>query len=107
MTALWSVMGDIITGEPKQQVRSLIFGATRTIRSRLLEAAELITAKEAERRVLILENPGLRGQSRATTSLYAGVQLVMPGEVAPAHRHSQAALRLLLGSRWRHHERRR
>jgi gentisate 1,2-dioxygenase len=62
----------------------------------MMEAGGLITAKEAERRVLVLENPGLRGQSKATTDLYAGVQLVLPGEVAPAHRHSQSALRLVL-----------
>lgn len=61
----------------------------------MMEAGSLITAKEAERRVL-LENPGLRGQSKITTSLYAGIQLVMPGEVTPAHRHSQSALRFVL-----------
>ena len=49
-----------------------------------------------KRQVLIYENPGLRGQSRITTSLYAGVQLVLPGEVAPAHRHTQSALRFVL-----------
>jgi gentisate 1,2-dioxygenase len=46
--------------------------------------------------VLILENPGLRGQSCITPSLYAGLQLILPGEVAPAHRHTQSALRLVL-----------
>ena len=95
MTALWSVMGALITPEPKSDCRSFLWHYDQ-IRTRLLEAAELITAKEAERRVLILENPGLRGQSKITTSLYAGVQLVMPGEVAPAHRHSQSALRFVL-----------
>jgi gentisate 1,2-dioxygenase len=43
------------------------------------------------RRVLILENPGLRGQSAVTQSLYAGLQLILPGEVAPSHRHTQSA----------------
>jgi gentisate 1,2-dioxygenase len=62
----------------------------------MLEAGTLISAKEAERRVLVLENPGLRGQSKITTDLYAGVQLVLPGEVAPAHRHTQSALRFVL-----------
>src|SRR6266481_7970545 len=57
---------------------------------------KLITAEEAERRVLVLENPGLRGQSKITTSLFAGVQMVVPGDVAPAHRHSQSALRFVL-----------
>ncbi len=62
----------------------------------MIEAGSLISAKEAERRVLILENPGFRGQSKITTDLYAGVQLVLPGEVAPAHKHSQSALRFVL-----------
>ena len=51
--------------------------------------AALISAEEAERRVLVLENPALRGQSCLTQSLYAGLQLILPGEVAPAHRHTQ------------------
>jgi gentisate 1,2-dioxygenase len=46
--------------------------------------------------VLILENPGLPGQSAITQSLYAGLQLILPGEVAPAHRHTQSALRLVM-----------
>ena len=70
--------------------------------ARMLEAGALITAKEAERRVLVLENPGLRGQSKITTSLYAGVQLVLPGEVAPAHRHTQSALRFVLEGKGAH-----
>lgn len=62
----------------------------------MVEAGGLISAAEAERRVLILENPGFRGQSKITTSIYAGIQLVLPGEVAPSHRHSQSAIRFAL-----------
>jgi gentisate 1,2-dioxygenase len=95
LTPLWSVMGALITPEPKSAC--VPFGwRFDSIRKHLLEAGGLITAKEAQRRVLILENPGLRGQSKITTSLYAGIQLVIPGEVAPAHRHSQSALRFVL-----------
>jgi gentisate 1,2-dioxygenase len=61
-----------------------------------MEAGRLITAKEAERRVLVLENPGLRGASSITHSLYAGLQLILPGEVAPSHRHTQSALRFVV-----------
>jgi gentisate 1,2-dioxygenase len=68
----------------------------KDMRPQLLRAIDLITAKEAERRVLVLENPGLRGQSKITTSLFAGVQMVVPGDIAPAHRHSQSALRFVL-----------
>ncbi len=101
LTALWNVMGDLITPEPKSACRPHLWRFD-TIRAHMMEAGRLITAKEAERRVLILENPGLRGQSKVTTSLYAGIQLVMPGEVAPAHRHSQSALRFILEGKGAH-----
>ena len=61
LTALWSVLGDIVTPEPKSPCVPFLWRFD-TVRSRLLEAAGFITAKEAVRRVLILENPGLRGQ---------------------------------------------
>lgn len=101
MTALWTVMGALITPEPKSPCVPAHWNFD-AIRSAMLEAGKLITAKEAERRVLILENPGLRGQSKITTSLYAGVQLVVPHEVAPAHRHSQSALRFILEGKGAH-----
>lgn len=41
-------------------------------------------------------NPMLRGQSSITPTLYAGLQLIMPGEVAPSHRHNQSALRFIV-----------
>ena len=72
LTALWTVMGALITPEPRSGC--IPFGwRFAEIREAMIEAGGLITAKEAERRVLILENPGLRGQSKITTSLYAGV----------------------------------
>jgi len=95
MTALWTVMGALITPEPRSACVPALWRFD-AIRTAMLEAGRLITAKEAERRVLVLENPGLRGQSKVTTDLYAGVQLVLPGEIAPAHRHTQSALRFVL-----------
>lgn len=95
MTPLWAVFSDIITPEPKSGCQPHLWNYQEA-KALLLESGGLITAKEAERRVLILENPGMRGSSKITTSLYAGLQLVMPNEVAPAHRHSQSALRFVL-----------
>ena len=66
------------------------------VRPYVLESAQHISAQEAERRVLILENPALKGSSQITNTLYAGLQLIMPGEVAPAHRHTQSALRFVV-----------
>ena len=95
LTPLWSVMSGLITPQPKSRCMAHLW-RYGDVRPALMEAGELITTKEAERRVLILENPGLRGQAKITTSLYAGLQLVKPGEVAPAHRHTQTALRFVL-----------
>lgn len=95
MRALWSVLGNLITPQPASDCRPHLWCYDQ-VRARLMEAGGLISAEEAERRVLILENPGLAGASRITTSLYAGMQLVLPGEVAPAHRHTQSALRFVL-----------
>ena len=62
------------------------------LQDRLIEAGNRISAKEAKHRVLISENPRFAGEARITTSLFSGLQLVLPGELPPAHRHSQPAL---------------
>jgi len=95
LAPLWMVMSDIITPTPTSGCQPHLWDYAGA-KALLLESGGLITAKEAERRVLILENPGLCGSSKITTSLYCGLQLVLPGEVAPAHRHSQSALRFVL-----------
>jgi gentisate 1,2-dioxygenase len=95
LTPLWEVLGALVPPQPKSPVAPVLFRYDE-IRPHVLEAGRLISAEEAERRVLVLENPALRGQSCITQSLYAGLQLILPGEVAPAHRHSQTALRLVL-----------
>src|SRR6266566_5163360 len=95
LTPLWLSLADLVTPEPRSQCQPASWRFS-DIRSAMLEAGTLITAKEAERRVLVLENPGLRGQSKITTDLYAGVQLVLPGEVAPARPPTQSALRFVL-----------
>ena len=95
MTPLWTSLSKLVTPEPVSGCQPAAWSFA-DIRAAMIEAGGLITAREAERRVLILENPGLRGQSKITTDLYAGVQLVLPGEVAPAHRHTQSALRFVL-----------
>lgn len=62
----------------------------------LRRAGELVSTEQAERRVLMLVNPASRGEKRAVGNLYAGVQLILPGEKARAHRHTAAALRFIL-----------
>jgi gentisate 1,2-dioxygenase len=92
---LWEVLSDIVRKDPRTSVEAALWRYDE-MRPFIAEAGRLITAEEAERRVLILENPGLPGMSRITQSLYAGLQVIMPGETAHSHRHSASALRFIL-----------
>jgi gentisate 1,2-dioxygenase len=92
---LWEVLANLVTPTPRSPAVPHLW-AYGPARDYLLRAGDLISAEQAERRVLIMENPGLPGSSSATPSLYAGLQLILPGEVAPCHRHTQCALRFVM-----------
>jgi gentisate 1,2-dioxygenase len=95
MTPLWEVLSALVPPQPRSPAQAALWRYAE-LREHVLEAGRLISAEEAERRVLILENPALPGSSQITQTLYAGLQLIMPGEVAPAHRHTQSALRFIV-----------
>lgn len=95
LAPLWEVLHALVPPQPQSPCRPALW-KYRDIRPYIEESGRVITAREAVRRVLILENPALRGQSAVTQSLYAGLQLILPGEVAPAHRHTQSALRFIV-----------
>ncbi len=95
MAPLWEVLKGLVPDQPKSKFAPHVwkFADARPL---LMEAGDLLTAEEAERRVLVLENPAMPGASRITATMYAGYQLIMPGEIAPAHRHTASALRMVL-----------
>jgi len=95
LTPLWEVLHALVPKEPTTPCAPAHWRYA-DVRPHLMRAGELISAEEAVRRVLILENPALRGQSCITQSLYAGLQLILPGEIAPSHRHTQSALRFIV-----------
>lgn len=92
---LWESLAQLVPPQPSSPAHVHVW-AYEHARDFLMRAGDLISAEQAERRVLILENPGLAGQSAIVPSLYAGLQLILPGEVAPSHRHAQCALRFVL-----------
>lgn len=95
MAPLWEVFHKLVARQPVTRAVPHCWRYA-DVRPYILESGDLITAKEAERRVLVLENPALAGTSQAVDTLYAGLQLILPGEVAPAHRHTPAALRFIV-----------
>ncbi len=95
LAPLWRVLHGLVPDEPKKTAVPAHWSYA-AIRPYLMEACRIISAEEAERRVLVLENPGMKGESRITPSLFAGLQIILPGEIAPAHRHVASALRFIV-----------
>ncbi|MBB3862326.1 gentisate 1,2-dioxygenase [Novosphingobium hassiacum] len=95
LAPLWRVLHGLVTEIPKPTALPAHY-VYKDIRPYLMEACELIGTEEAERRVMVLENPGLAGQSKITPSLFCGLQIILPGEIAPAHRHVASALRFIV-----------
>jgi gentisate 1,2-dioxygenase len=98
LAPLWTRLKGLVPAEPTP-VGVAHRWRYADVRPHVMESARLISAEEAERRVLILENPAMQGSSQVTNTLYAGLQLIMPGEVAPPHRHTQTALRFVIEGR--------
>lgn len=65
-------------------------------KSLLLRAAELVDAKEAERRALLMINPGPKQSPFTLDTILAAHQLLTPGEKALCHRHTPFAVRFLI-----------
>src|SRR5262245_9163240 len=92
---LWTFFGEWFSSEPRSAAMPHLWRYA-DLRPVVLDAAAVVSTDAAERRVLVLENPGLSGRHLATDALYAGLQLIMPGEFARAHRHTAAALRFIV-----------
>jgi gentisate 1,2-dioxygenase len=95
LAPLWAALHVLLPAERVTRAVPHVW-AWSTIRKPLLAAAHLVDMAQAERRVLVLCNPGLPGVYAATATLYAGLQIILPGEAAPSHHHTPAALRLVV-----------
>jgi len=92
---LWKYLGGMITRQPVYDAVPFLWRWSE-VYPRILQAGQVPIERGGERRVLILNNPGLSHLYTTTHNLYAGVQMVKPGEVAPAHRHTQSAIRFVI-----------
>ncbi len=96
MGPLWKVMGELMPTTPRP-LEVPYQWKWAEIRDLVYESAKVVSVEDAVRRVLMLLNPGLPpGQAAVTQTLYAGIQIILPGEVAPAHRHTPNALRFVM-----------
>ncbi|RAU21441.1 cupin [Paramagnetospirillum kuznetsovii] len=97
LVPLWPSLRSVLPyGIPARRTKPVVWRYGE-IRPNLLKAGELTPIHKAERRVLVLANPGLGLENmQATPSIYIGMQLILPGETAPNHRHSPSAVRFVV-----------
>ena len=96
-TPLWPLMRKALPHDTPVPLSKPCLWAFDKIRPLLLRAGELTPVEKAERRVLILSDPGRGpGAMQVTGSIFCGMQLLLPGEKAPAHRHTPSAARIIV-----------
>lgn len=94
---LWPQMRNALPHNAPQPVTRSHHWAYGDVRPLLLRAGELTPVEKAERRVLFLADPGRgNGAMQATSTIYVGLQLLLPGEAAPAHKHTPSAARIVV-----------
>ncbi|KAL2833705.1 RmlC-like cupin [Aspergillus cavernicola] len=95
MVPLWNTGALIGSKHPRSRCTPSVWSYADT-KSMLLSAAELVPAREAERRAVLFINPGRAESPYTLDTLLAAHQLILPGEKAICHRHSPFAVRFLI-----------
>jgi len=93
MYGLWELASQMTAHpQPKMIPYMWPWAVTESI---IAESAQAVPVGD-ERRALQLFNPGLGGRWATTNNLIAAVQVLLPGEVARAHRHTPTAIRFII-----------
>jgi len=93
--ALWTVANKIEPWEPRSASVPVLWRYA-DLREPVLRSVDLVTPEKAGRRVIYLRNPGRVDVAAAVGWIYAGLQVMHPGERASAHRHSASAIRFIM-----------
>jgi gentisate 1,2-dioxygenase len=97
ISGLWNLDHTERQADPKTRVKPHLW-KWQEIYDSLLQAREKISVASGsvERRVIRLVNPGMPETEMTSHTMLLSFQLIQPGEVAPAHRHTMAAIRFIL-----------
>ncbi|MES2511224.1 MAG: cupin domain-containing protein [Pseudomonadota bacterium] len=94
---LWDRYHRITTRHPKSPDPAHLW-AWETMEPQIQRAVDEVTMADAERRVLLFADPSPSAPNSVATmrNISGGLQTLMPGEIAHAHRHTLAALRFVM-----------
>ena len=91
----WEVCDDVMLSEPRAPDTARIW-RWNDLLPFIDRAGREVSMEDAERRALMLVNPDFGGKSFTTTNLFAGIQILEPGESAVSHRHTASAMRFVV-----------
>lgn len=94
LVPLWEIYSQLVTKEPAAVPSHIWKWADYSRPLKLAETA--VTGHDADHRVLLLKNPHAQGRIATATNIIGAVQCVLPGEKTTPHRHTPAAVRLVL-----------
>ncbi len=97
LVPLWPSLRSVLPPKVPTRQTQATYWSYETLRPLLLQAGDLTPMEKAERRVLVLANPGHGLENmKASAAIYLGMQLLLPGEWAPSHRHTPNAVRMIV-----------
>ena len=97
LVPLWPSLRGVLPPNKPRPLTQATAWKYKDIRPLLMKAGEVTPIEKAERRVLVLANPGHGLQKmQASSAIYLGMQLLLPGELAPPHRHTPNAVRMIV-----------
>lgn len=97
LVPLWPNMRAVLPYEVPSRNTKVTHWGYGSVRPLLMQAGELTPMEKAERRVLVLANPGHGLDNlKVTPSIYMGLQLILPHETAPNHLHTPNAVRVII-----------
>jgi len=91
---LWDRYKSLNTKQPHEHVA--LHWPWATMAPLVERASREVDMHEAERRALLFTHPDFLGTVFTTPTLSGALQILLPGESAPPHRHTLAALRLVM-----------
>ena len=97
LVPLWPSLRAVLPPKVPTRNTQPIHWPYATLRPLLMRAGDLAPMEKAERRVLVLANPGHGLENmKVSPAMYLGMQLLLPGEWAPSHRHTPNAVRMVV-----------
>jgi gentisate 1,2-dioxygenase len=96
LVPLWTEIGDLMPPHPKSKAAPHLWRWADLL-PLAEQAGDLVpVGRGGERRAIALANPSLGGRPFVSPTLWAAIQYLGPGEVAPTHRHTQNAFRFVV-----------